>query len=42
VIGPPTVIFLDARAGKEIPQTRTVGPVDADTFIGKIANARGS
>ncbi len=42
VVGPPTMIFLDAQAGQEIPETRTVGPVDADTFIGKIANARGS
>jgi thiol:disulfide interchange protein DsbD len=42
VVGPPTMIFLNAQAGQEIPETRTVGPVDADTFIGKIANARGS
>jgi thiol:disulfide interchange protein DsbD len=42
VVGPPTMMFLDAQAGQEIPETRTVGPVDADTFIGKIASARGS
>jgi thiol:disulfide interchange protein DsbD len=42
VVGPPTMIFLDAQAGQEIPETRTVGPVDADTFIGKIASALGS
>jgi thiol:disulfide interchange protein DsbD len=42
VVGPPTMIFLDAQAGREIPETRTVGPVDADTFISKIASARGS
>jgi thioredoxin:protein disulfide reductase len=42
VVGPPTIIFLDAQAGQEIPETRTVGPVDADSLIGKIANARGS
>jgi thiol:disulfide interchange protein DsbD len=42
VVGPPTMIFLDAQAGQEIPETRTVGPVDADTFIGKIASARSS
>jgi thiol:disulfide interchange protein DsbD len=42
VVGPPTMIFLDAQAGREIPKTRTVGPVDADTFIGKIASALGS
>jgi thiol:disulfide interchange protein DsbD len=42
VVGPPTMIFLDAQAGREIPETRTVGPVDADTFIGKIASALGS
>jgi thiol:disulfide interchange protein DsbD len=42
VVGPPTMIFLDAQAGREIPETRTVGPVDAETFISKIASARGS
>jgi thiol:disulfide interchange protein DsbD len=42
VVGPPTMIFLEAQAGQEIPETRTIGPVDADTFIGKIASARGS
>src|ERR1700687_285793 len=42
VVGPPTMIFLGAQAGREIPETRTVGPVDADTFISKIASARGS
>jgi len=41
VVGPPTMIFLDPQAGQEIPQTRTVGPVDADTFISRIASARG-
>ena len=42
VVGPPTMILLDAQAGQEIPETRTVGAVDADTFIGRIASARGS
>jgi len=42
VVGPPTMIFLDAQADREIPETRTVGPVDADAFISKIASARGS
>lgn len=38
VVGPPTMIFFDAEAGKEIPQARTVGPVDADTFIRRLAS----
>lgn len=42
VVGPPTMIFFDAEAGKEIPQARTVGPIDADTFIGRLASARRS
>ncbi|MGL5165094.1 MAG: protein-disulfide reductase DsbD [Afipia sp.] len=42
VVGPPTMIFFDAEAGKEIPQTRTVGPIDADTFIHRLASARRS
>lgn len=42
VVGPPTMIFLDAEAGKEIPQARTVGPIDADTFIRRLASARRS
>ena len=39
VVGPPTMIFFDAEAGKEIPQARTVGPIDADTFIRRLASA---
>ena len=42
VVGPPTMIFFDAEAGKEIPQARTVGPIDADTFIRRLASARRS
>ena len=38
VVGPPTMIFLNAEAGKEIPQARTVGPVDADNFIRRLAS----
>jgi thioredoxin:protein disulfide reductase len=42
VVGPPTMIFFDAEAGKEIPPARTVGPVDADTFIRRLASTRRS
>lgn len=42
VVGPPTMIFFDAEAGKEIPQARTVGPIDADTFIRRLASIRRS
>lgn len=42
VIGPPTMIFFDAEAGKEIPQARSVGPIDADAFIRRLASARRS
>ena len=33
VVGPPTVIFLDADQGKEAPHTRIIGPVDSTTFL---------
>jgi thiol:disulfide interchange protein DsbD len=33
VVGPPTVIFLGARDGKEAAEARIVGPVDASTFL---------
>ena len=39
VVGPPTMIFFDAEAGKEIPQARSVGPIDSYTFILRIASA---
>ena len=42
VVGPPTMIFFDAEAGREIPQARTVGPIDADTFVRRLASARRS
>jgi thiol:disulfide interchange protein DsbD len=41
VVGPPTMIFLDPQAGQEIPRTRTVGPIDVDTFISRIASSGG-
>jgi thiol:disulfide interchange protein DsbD len=33
VVGPPTVIFLDADQGREAPDTRIIGPVDSATFL---------
>jgi len=33
VVGPPTVIFLDADEGEEAPDTRIIGPVDPATFL---------
>ena len=33
VVGPPTVIFLDADEGEEAPDTRIIGPVDSATFL---------
>jgi thiol:disulfide interchange protein DsbD len=36
VVGPPTVIFLGARDGKEAAEARIVGPVDASTFLKRL------
>lgn len=36
VVGPPTVIFLDADEGEEAPDTRIVGPVDSATFLARL------
>lgn len=33
VVGPPTVIFLDAGNGKEAADTRIIGPVDPTNFL---------
>jgi thiol:disulfide interchange protein DsbD len=33
VVGPPTVVFLDADQGKEAADTRIIGPVDSATFL---------
>jgi thioredoxin:protein disulfide reductase len=33
VVGPPTVIFLDADEGEEAPDTRIIGAVDSATFL---------
>jgi len=32
VVGPPTLLFLDARTGQEIEHTRTIGLISADQF----------
>jgi len=33
VVGPPTVIFLEAGNGREAADTRIIGPVDSSTFL---------
>jgi thiol:disulfide interchange protein DsbD len=36
VVGPPTVIFLDADEGEEAPDTRIIGPVDSAAFLDRL------
>lgn len=36
VVGPPTVIFLDADEGREAADTRIIGPVDSTAFLSRI------
>jgi thiol:disulfide interchange protein DsbD len=36
VPGPPTMVFLSAKDGREIPRTRLVGAVDANLFLDTI------
>jgi thiol:disulfide interchange protein DsbD len=36
VVGPPTIIFLNARDSREISAARIVGPVDSDTFLKRL------
>jgi thiol:disulfide interchange protein DsbD len=33
VVGPPTIIFLDAKTDEEGPDTRIIGPVNSKTFL---------
>ena len=40
VVGPPTVIFLDANEGEEVPDTRIIGPVDSATFLDHLNHLR--
>ncbi len=40
IVGPPTVIFLNPRQNKELPDTRFVGPVDAKTFTARLKQLR--
>jgi thiol:disulfide interchange protein DsbD len=40
VVGPPTIIFLSPHQGKEVPDTRFVGPVDAKTFTSRLKQLR--
>lgn len=39
VIGPPTIFFLDAKTGQEIPGSRSIGAVNAETFIARVPEA---
>jgi thiol:disulfide interchange protein DsbD len=39
VVGPPTMIFLDASTGEEIPRTRSIGAIDLAAFLNRIASA---
>jgi len=40
VVGPPTMFFLDANTGEEIPGTRSIGSISADGFIARIPKGR--
>ena len=39
VMGPPTMLFLDARTGREIEHTRTVGAITAEQFAHTLGQA---
>ncbi|WP_414470936.1 protein-disulfide reductase DsbD [Microvirga sp. M2] len=39
VMGPPTILFLDPKTGQEIAPVRTIGMIDADGFLQKLAAA---
>ena len=39
VMGPPTLLFVDAQTGREIEDTRTVGAISAEQFRRKLAQA---
>ncbi|MEZ0168251.1 protein-disulfide reductase DsbD [Microvirga sp. TS319] len=36
VVGPPTILFLDPKTGREIAPGRTIGTIDADDFLQKL------
>jgi len=37
VVGPPTILFLDPKTGQELAPARTIGTIDADGFLRKLA-----
>ena len=37
VVGPPTILFMKSQATSELPDTRIIGPVDAPTFLARLA-----
>ncbi len=39
VMGPPTILLIDARTGREIEHTRTVGAISAEQFGHKLGQA---
>jgi thiol:disulfide interchange protein DsbD len=39
VMGPPTILFLDPRTGQEVAPARTIGTIDADDLLQKLAAA---
>ncbi|WP_262271487.1 protein-disulfide reductase DsbD [Microvirga yunnanensis] len=39
VMGPPTILFLDPKTGQEIVPARTIGTIDADSFLDKLTAA---
>ncbi len=39
VVGPPTILFLDPKTGQEFAPARTIGTIDADGFLRKLAAA---
>lgn len=39
IVGPPTMLFVDARSGREIEHTRTIGAISAAQFSHKLDQA---
>ncbi|MFC1456531.1 MULTISPECIES: protein-disulfide reductase DsbD [Microvirga] len=39
VVGPPTILFLDPKTGQELAPARSIGTIDADSFLRKLTAA---
>lgn len=39
VVGPPTILLLDPKTGQELAPARTIGTIDADSFLKKLSAA---